>query len=258
VTADTAQQTVLFFGFASLRMLALVIAAPPFAHPAFPLRLRVGLALAASLVIAHPPAAGVPALDGGIGSLVVAGLSEIGVGAALGFAVRLAFAAMALCGEFVSVQSGIGAATVLDPSSGAASGVISVLFELVALIVFLALDGHHAVFRAIALSFERFPVASGGLGPDSFAGLVGLGGAIFELAARLAAPVTAATLLSSVTLGVLGRLVPQLNLMMLQLPAHVALTFGLLALGANAFSASIARLLGGFLDRAVATLFGVG
>ena len=84
-----------------------------------------------------------------------------------------------------------------------------------------------------------------------------LGGVIFRVAVHLAAPVTAAMIISNVAVGILGRSIPQLNLMALQLPAHVATTLLILGLGAGPLSDVMARTLGDFTHEAIASVLGV-
>ena len=69
-----------------------------------------------------------------------------------------------------------------------------------------------------------------------------MGGVLFEVAVRIAAPVTAAMLLANIAVGILGRTIPQLNLMALQLPAHVGVTLLLMGVGASLFGNEVQRI----------------
>lgn len=241
----------------SVRILALFTAAPVFSHRAVPARVRVGLAVTVSVAIA--PAIPTDAATGagllGLGGMFI---QELVLGLALGFTVRLFFAAFDLLGEFISVQGGLGAATVLDPTSGASSLALATTFRVFTVLVFLAVEGHHDVLRAVAISYERFPVG-GGL-PDSevFLAAARLGGDIFEIAVRFAAPVTVAMLVSNFGVGILGRSIPQLNLMMVQLPAHVAITLGLLLLASGALLTRMGDDFGVWTERSLGVLIGAG
>ena len=215
---------------ASLRILALFTAAPLFGHSAVPVRVRVAFAVVVSAAVA--PSVELPLGSGSVawGGLV---LQESLIGLALGFSMRLIFAAFDLLGEFVSIQGGLGAATVVDPASGASSLALATTLQTFMLLVFLAMDGHHDVVRAAAHSYAVLPPGGGLPAAGAFLGIAKLGGEIFAMAARLAAPFTVAMLVSNIAVGIMGRAIPQLNLMMLQLPAHVAMTLGLLLLGAG-------------------------
>ena len=241
----------------STRLLALFSAAPVFSHRSVPVRVRVvlGLAVAAAVL---PGVAGVGPPPDATLAVALALAREAALGLALGFAIRLVFAGFGLLGEFMAVQGGLGAATVLDPSSGASSVVLTSLLQFYALAVFLAVEGHHTILRAAARSFAV--LAPGSTGPDvsAFAAVAGLGGSVYDVAVRLAAPVTAVMLISNVTVGILGRVIPQLNLMALQLPAHIGITLGVLALGTNAFSGAVAEPLTSLTDGAVLAVLGEG
>lgn len=244
------------WGLAAVRVLALFLVAPVFGHLSVPVRVRVGLALGVTVALLPVlpelpagPAAGPWGLAGAV-------LGEVLSGVTLGFAVQLIFAAFGLLGEFVSIQGGLGAARVLDPTSGASSVALASLFQVFALLGYLAIGGHHDLLRALADSLHSIPLGGGGPERGAFAAVVGLGGSIFSVAARLAAPVTVAVFVANLALGILGRIMPQLNLMTVQLPAHIAFLLILLLLGATRMSAALAGILDGWTATALGAVAG--
>ncbi len=245
------------FGLVTVRLIALFVTAPFFSHRLIPMRLRVGLAM--GIAMAAGPRfgeAGDPtAYTAATLWLLVA--REVLIGALLGFAAGLIFSGLALMGEFASIQGGLGAATVLDPSSGASSVVITSIIQLFGLMIFLAIDGHHEVIRGLALSFSVLPVGQPGFPAAALHSVVEMGSLIFRVAVHLAAPVTAAMVISNVAVGILGRAIPQLNLMALQLPAHVATTLLILGLGAGPLTDVIARTLTTSTRDAIGAVLGV-
>ena len=106
-------------------------------------------------------------------------------------------------------------------------------------------------------SFDAIPLGAAGLSSLDFAALFGLGSFVFELAVRLAAPITVAMFDANVGVALLGRALPQLNLMTLQLPALVGVAFLLLGLGAGELSHWIAGALSQWPVRVGATM-GIG
>ncbi len=245
------------FALVSVRLVALLLTAPFFSHLLIPMRVRVALALAVAL--AAGSRFGLAPDPTSMGSATISLLvgREVLVGALLGFASGLVFSGLALMGEFASIQGGLGAATVLDPSSGASSVVLTSMVQLFGMLIFLAINGHHEVIRGLALSFSVFPVGQMDFDVGILEPVVALGGVIFRVAVHLAAPVTAAMIISNVAVGILGRSIPQLNLMALQLPAHVATTLLILGLGAGPLSDVMARTLGDFTHEAIASVLGV-
>ena len=245
-------------GLVFVRLAGLLLVAPVFGHLLVPMRVRSGLAVMIGLALLPtvPPASVVA--EASTLSMVGVIIEEVLIGTTLGFATGLVFSGFALMGEFASVQGGLGAATVLDPSSGASSVVLASILQLTALAVFIAIDGHHALLQGLAYSFQVLPPGGGGLALGVFEQITAMGAVIFEVGVRLAFPVTAAMFVSNVAVGMLGRAIPQLNLMALQLPAHVGLTLLILGLGA----APLVDAMGGVLEeatqRAIATTLGGG
>jgi len=246
------------FLLATIRLLALMLTGPLFSQPAIPVRFSVGLACAIAWIGMNQWPAVPPPPDFGALEVGIAASREMLIGISLGFAVGLAFSGFALLGEFTSIQGGLGAATVLDPTSGAYYVVVSSLLQLVGLAAFLAIDGHHSMLRAIALSFQEFPIGAGFPSAVHLGQVAAMGSIIFEVAVRLAAPVTAAMLISNVAVGMLGRAIPQLNLMALQLPAHVGVTLLLLGLGAAPLTQAMADTLRSVTQQAVSAVLGGG
>lgn len=239
---------------AAVRIGSLFMVAPVFSHRAVPRRIRAACAILVSVVCA-PALVGVPPPDATV-AVAASVVREVAIGATLGFALRLVFAGFGLVGEFMSIQGGLGAATVLDPASGSSSVVLSSLIQFYALVMFLAVDGHHTVLRALVHSFEALPPGTAELSSVVFGAVSAFGGTLYEVGVRLAAPVTAVMLVSNVAVGTLGRVIPQLNLMALQLPAHIAVTLAVLTLGTNSFAGAVAETLTALTDGAVATVLG--
>lgn len=239
---------------ASIRIVALFAVAPVFSHTGFPLRARTVFALAVTLLIAPD----VPTEIYSANPFALAGfvLTEALIGLSIGFAMSLLFAAFDLLGEFVSIQGGLGAASVVDPASGASSVALASTLHTFALLVFVAIDGHLELLRAVALSYEAIPVASGGLDPRAFLHVVALAADIFEIGFRLAAPITIAIIVTNLGTGILGRVIPQLNLMMLQLPAHVAVSLGLVMLGASTLIDATATIAEAWPERVLRAVTG--
>jgi flagellar biosynthetic protein FliR len=254
VSAEIAVDALLGWLLASTRMLALFAAAPLFGNLSIPPRVRLGLALAVALAIAPEPAPG--AIRGDV--LHFAGLAagEALIGLAIGFAAQLVFHAFGLLGDFLSTQGGIGAARMFDPTSGVSSVALAVVLQDVALLTYLGIGGHHALLRGAADSFARLPVGGSGPPVGAFLAIAGMGSTLYATAARLALPVTVALLVTNAALGLLGRAIPQLNLMTLQLPAHVAGLLLLLALGATPLVDEAAELLEAWTDHVLGVVTG--
>lgn len=241
---------------AAVRFTALFVIAPIFGHLSVPVRVRGALAVAVALALLPalpPPAIAVP-VD--LPRLGIAVVGEAATGVALGFATKLVFDAVGFFGGIFSMQGGLGAASVVDPSSGSPSTAPSALLEAIAALIYLAIDGHHALLRAAAASFDVMPPGGGGPEMGSMLAVAQLGSHVFAVGVQLAAPVTVAMLLANLALGVIGRSMPEMNLMMVQIPAHVLFGFALLLASATPLGRVLAQTLGEWSVRAAAAVLG--
>ena len=216
--------TVLWY---ALRIGAAVQVLPVLGGRGMPVRARmmVTLAMAGAIssVLPAPPAMGVDA------PTVLGVLREVTVGIVIGLLLRLAFEAGQLAGELVSQGMGLSFATMADPLSGASSPVLSQWFYLVFALLFFTLDGHLALVRLLANSYDGLPI--GASLPDRQTLLAAVP-TFFTTTLRagvlLALPVMMALLAVNIAFGVLARAASQLNPMAIGLP--VSLLVGLVLL----------------------------
>jgi flagellar biosynthetic protein FliR len=233
MSAELALMPILHGLLGSIRVLAMLLVGPVFNHPALGMRVRVMLALMIAWAAAPTGAGEMAGLEWGVGPVIGAVALELLVGLSAGLGASLIFAAFLQMGEFIAVQGGLGAARSIDPVSGASSVAIGMALDSFAMMVFLLIGGHHEMIRGIVLSFTAIPI--GGSMPDSeiFLEIARLGSVIYEVAFRLAGPVTVAIFIQNVATGVLGRAMPQLNLLIVNLPLHVGTMLLIIGLGAN-------------------------
>lgn len=152
-------------------------------------------------------------------------LAELVLGLVLGLCVNFVFAGIQTGGEIMGFQMGFTMMTLADPASGAQVSITSTILHMVTLVVFLAMDGHLHLLRALAESFAFIP--PGGLritGPLT-GDVLQFSGTMFSLAVRIAAPVMVALLMVELTLALMGRAAPQMNLLTLGFPAKIAVGF---------------------------------
>jgi len=220
----TSEQLALWYGavfWPLVRVLALFAVAPLLAHRAVPMRLKIGLALAVTAILA-PSVPAPPITDALSGAGLALLAQNILIGLTLGFAVRLVFAALELAGELIGLQMGLSFAGFFNPATGMAQNAVGSFMALLALLMFIAIDGHLMLIYALAESFRLFPLTGGGfglpLGPEA---LVRLGGQMFSIALALALPFLAVMMLTNVVLGVLARIAPQLNVFAIGFPLTI-------------------------------------
>ncbi len=209
------------------RILALLSVAPLFGHGSVPVRVKLGLGLLLSVVIA-------PAIPSGIEPVSLPGLmillQQMLIGLALGFMMRIAFAAVELAGELCGLTMGLSFASQFDPLGQHHATVTSQLFGWLALLVFVSSNLHLAMMAALADSFRQIPISPILIGSGFFRQLVLAGGTVFSCGLQLAMPVIAALLITNLALGVLTRAAPQLNLFSIGMPVTLAMGFLVLTL----------------------------
>ena len=213
-----------------LRVLAVFTAAPVFSSRAFPLRAKIGLAflIAFAAQASMPPQ---PLIDINGPEAPGAVVQQVGIGLAIGFTVRLVFAAFELAGQVVGFQMGLGFAAFFDPASSAQSSAMGRFYTNMAALLFLALNGHLMVIMAVVHSFAAFPVDQNFLQALASMKLQTLGAELFASAFWIALPVVAMLMFANLALGIVSRVAPQMNIYAVGFP--VTLGVGLIGVAAT-------------------------
>jgi flagellar biosynthetic protein FliR len=233
-----------------VRIAALIGTAPILGDPSVPRAVRIGLAIFVTIVVA-PGVQAVPhvALLSGDGFLLIG--RQLLIGAAMGFAIRLSFAAIEYAGDLIGLQMGLGFATLVNPETNDQSPLIGSLLNYFAMLAFLVANGPLMMIAGVAESFDAMPIAAAGGLLDDWKMLVMSGASVFGLALHMALPVVAALLVTNVALGVMTRAAPQLNLFSIGFPITIAVGMVvlvaslpvLLGLSDHAIEATVARFL---------------
>lgn len=229
------------------RIAGATVLVPVLGPTQIPGTVRVGLAvmLAALLVSGLPEGFGgvlaiVPTNVIGLGAAMV---SEALIGAAFAFGFLVAYAGTQFAGRALDIQIGFGAANVLNPTTQGFAPLIGSVFGMCAIVAFLALDGHHALIRALALSLQTMPPGTLLAGFDWSAFWLH-SALMFTAGLALAAPVMFTLFLADVALAVMSRSMPQLNVFVLSFAVKVVL--GLIGLAVSIR----------YADRALGIVFG--
>jgi flagellar biosynthetic protein FliR len=211
------------------RILGLVAAAPVFGNTGVPMliKLTLGVTLAAVVAPTLPP---VPVVDptSWAGILIIA--QELLIGTAMGFAMRLVFAAVEFAGEVASASMGLGFATFFDPTSAGRSSAISQFLALVATMAFLAINAHLVLIEALVESFFTLPISTTPMSLSAPLEMVRWGGRIFSAGLQIAMPIVAALLITNIALAILTRAAPQLNLFGIGFPITLGAGFLVISL----------------------------
>ncbi|MFT5695368.1 MAG: flagellar biosynthetic protein FliR [Myxococcota bacterium] len=245
----------------SIRLLAMLQTAPMFREQGVPVRIRTLLALVLAYMIGP---GGSDSLSGEAldwrawGILEVAGVVfvEASIGIIIGLTTYFVFIGFWMMGDFISTQGGLSAARVVDPSSGVSSTALAQAFNGIGMLVFLALDGHHQLIHLVALSFNEMPIGTAEVDTGAYLAFAQSASVMFEIAVRLSAPITVAIFIQNIATGVLSKSLQQLNLMVVQLPAHIGLLLLILGMGAGDFVHAIKDVLETSPGRVMAVVLG--
>ena len=213
-----------------LRVLALFTSAPVFSMRVIPVRTRIGLAflvaVCAQAVLPEQPVISLNSREAA-GAVV----QQVGIGLAMGFAVRLVFAAVELAGEIIGLQMGLNFASFFDPASNAQVSAVARFFGNISMLLFVVINGHLMVLMAVVKSFDSFPVGGNFLQAIGQMRLHELGASLFSSALWIALPMISLLLFVNLTLGIISRVAPQMNIYAVGFP--VTLTVGMLGITAT-------------------------
>ncbi|HET9064830.1 MAG TPA: flagellar biosynthetic protein FliR [Gemmatimonadales bacterium] len=232
------------FALVSARVVGLLLVAPLWSMQAIPARIRAAMAVMMSLALL--PTAGrvtVP-FTGPLPILSI--VNELLLGLAIGFTAAVFMHGLTVAAEVVSLQMGLSLGAAFGGSTEGGAPGIGQLYGRFTLVLFAGLGGHVILLSGVAASLIAIPPGQGLDFSTGATALVTLGGTVFSVAIRVAAPVMVALLVTNLALAVLNRAVPQLNTMMVAVPITVAV--GLITIGGTM------SLVGGEVTRWVAGL----
>lgn len=225
-TVDLAQLEVWFGGllWALGRVGGLCLIAPVLGAAMIPARIRIGLVLVLTLVLSPlAPAAIDPLSAAGLATLV----SQILIGAAVGFVLKMVFEAVAFGGELVGQGMSLGFAEVINPGGGGSTPVLSQFYTVLVTLLFLAMNGHLVVIEVLVESFTTLPIGQT-LQAGDFHTLVLRFSWVMAAAILIGLPAITALLIVNLSFGVMMRAAPQLNIFSIGFP--LTLVFGLFIL----------------------------
>jgi flagellar biosynthetic protein FliR len=219
----------LAIGLLMVRPGTLILGAPSFGGMYAPTQVKV--ALVVFIGIALMPFASVPRADSTVSLVLIVG-REMAIGLALGLAVNAIVAAAEMAGQLAGLQIGLSYSAIIDPSSGVRNNVVGSLYGMMATIVFLVGNVHHAFLRALGQSYEALPIGAGHIGESLPQAVMALLGLVFSFALRIAAPIIVVLVVTEIGLGLIARAAPALSIWHVAPP--LKLWIGLALVGALA------------------------
>lgn len=216
------EKQLLGFLLALTRIAALIAAAPIFGNQTVPKQVKISLSLLLTVAVV-PMIQMNPDLE----ILTMSGFfplafKETLIGLFLGFNAKLVFEGFQFAGRLISNQMGLNVAELIDPESGSQASPIGNFFGLLAIVLFLNLNGHHLILTALYKSFEMAPLGSERwLAFGAQKDMMTMLNSMFVIGVKLAAPSMVALFLMEASMGIMARIVPQMNIFFVGQPLRL-------------------------------------
>ncbi len=209
-----------------VRMFGMFVVAPFFSSGVIPFRIRAVFAFYVAACVFPMVVNTIGTVPENLYSYVLLIISEVAIGMLIGFLVSIIFAAFQLAARFFSFQMALGIAEVVDPFSQVGITLVGQLWTLMGIMVFIAIDGPHMLIMATFESYNTihlFRIARDGA--KMYKALIDTFGAMFIVALKLAFPILTTLFLLAITLGLLAKAAPQMNIFMLGFPIQIGVGF---------------------------------
>ncbi|MCF8474276.1 MAG: flagellar type III secretion system protein FliR [Emcibacter sp.] len=227
--ADLVPAEVFAFFLVFSRLGAMVMLLPALGETAIPQRIRLMLALSISFLMYLVVGSGLPAMPPSPYMLALLIIFEIFVGLLIGVSIRLLMSALHTAGTIIAMQTGLAMAQAFDPTQGAQSALMSTFMTLMAVVLIFVTNMHHIMISAMYDSYILFPVGKGVMVNDFAEIVVNTVAKSFLIGVQIASPFIVYGLVFNIGLGILARLMPQLQVFFVAMPLNI--TVGFLILG---------------------------
>lgn len=206
-----------------LRCSGFIMLTPVFGRREFPYQAKIGLAGLLSFIV-YPF---IPDLtiSLNIWNLAVLIIRETFIGLSIGFITLLMFSSIYVAGEIIDMQMGFGIVNVIDPQSNAQVPVIGNFYYILAVLVFLTVNGHHVLISALVKSFEMVPISGAIFGLGFLNTIISAFREMFLMGFKVSLPVVSIVFITDLALGIIARTVPQMNVFMVGLPIKILVGF---------------------------------
>jgi flagellar biosynthetic protein FliR len=221
------------FLFCLSRVGALIFAIPVFMGRQIPIQLKVGLTVATALLLFPLMAPYTPKNPLGLFELGLVIGNEVLLGLMLGLVAQLIFTAVSFGGTIIGYQMGFAAANIFDPQTTQQLSLMSQFQNVLAILIFLALNVHHIFLKTIIESYILLPPGSFDYSSGAVEFLMNLGSKMFMLGVKFSAPILVILMISSMILGIMARIFPQLNVFLLSFPLNIGISFLVIGLTLN-------------------------
>ncbi len=213
-----------------VRMSGLFILSPVFGRQNMPALFKIGFAFFLTLIYVSATDNLVIDYKDSMVLYVIYVAKELAVGMVMGYVTYIIMSGIYLAGQIIDNQVGFGYANVLDPITNIQVPLTSNFYYTYLILIFLLINGHHMIIRALFYSYKVIPLGQLTFSSDVISELGSVMSEMFGIALRISAPIIAAVFITDVVLGVLSKTIPEMNVFMLGMPIKVLLGFAIITI----------------------------
>ena len=206
-----------------IRMSGLFILSPVFGRQNMPALFKIGFAFFLTLIYVTATENLAVDYQDSMVLYVVYVIKELAIGIIMGYVTYIIMSGIYLAGQIIDNQIGFGYANVLDPITNIQVPLTSNFYYTYIILIFLLINGHHMIIRALFYSYKVIPLGQLTFSADVIQELGSLMAEMFAIALRISAPIIAAVFIADVVLGVLSKTIPEMNVFVLGMPIKVML-----------------------------------
>lgn len=219
-----------FFMMVFFRVGGMLLFAPIFGNANIPLQIRVAISLMFTFILYPTVIKSSPAFPSDIASYMFLVIKEVTIGAVIGFVASIIFASFTMAGYLISNQMGLDTAAIVDPSSetGEEEQSISIFYNMIALLIFLSINGHHWFINTTVQSFEKIPFGSFQYTAVTLSKILTVFKTFFVMGIKISAPSLVVLLLTVVVLGLMTKVAQEINVFIVAFPIKILIGFFIL------------------------------
>lgn len=235
-----------------IRVTGLFAVSPIFGRKNIPVYYKVGFSFLLAIILTYV----IPVPDlrhySSLLAFILLIAKEFVIGLTLGFISYLITTSIYLAGQMIDMHIGFGMVNVFDPVTNIQIPVTANFYFIVSTLMLLAIDGHHLIIYTLSDSFTLFPIGSKiVIGQSLVDFVVNIFTSIFTVSIKIAAPVTAAILITDVALGIIAKAVPQVHVFIVGLPLKILVGFIVIVISLTAFRSIVHVLMGGMQNEII-------
>lgn len=237
-----------------IRMTGLFVLSPVFGRQNMPAIFKIGFSFFLTIIFVNTVDGFSLDYQDSLVLYMVYVAKELAIGIIMGYVTYVVVSGLYLAGQLIDMQVGFSFANVVDPITNIQVPLTSNFYYTYFILVFLLINGHHMLIRALFYSFQVLPVEKMTFSSAVIPELTTLLADMFGIALRIAAPIICAIFIADVVLGILSKTMPEMNVFMLGMPIKIIIGLIIMTITISA-SVAIAEGLVGIMQEKIVVFF---